>query len=116
MGRAEERRRAARPAAGQLPKHYAPAAKLSFGLGDDADLRERISRLPGPRAGMSLHSKIPSGEEAVSVIPHDAEAFARAHYAELHRCDERERAGLSSKRCRRGGSGGDRGSTPAGGQ
>ena len=24
----------------------------------------------------------------VSVIPHDAEAFARALYAELHRCDE----------------------------
>lgn len=24
----------------------------------------------------------------VSVIPHDAEAFARAIYAELHRCDE----------------------------
>jgi L-threonylcarbamoyladenylate synthase len=23
----------------------------------------------------------------VSVIPHDAEAFARAIYAELHRCD-----------------------------
>jgi L-threonylcarbamoyladenylate synthase len=24
----------------------------------------------------------------VSVIPHDAEAFARALYAELHQCDE----------------------------
>jgi L-threonylcarbamoyladenylate synthase len=24
----------------------------------------------------------------VSVIPHDAEAFARALYGELHRCDE----------------------------
>ncbi len=24
----------------------------------------------------------------VSVIPHDAEAFARAIYAELHHCDE----------------------------
>jgi len=24
----------------------------------------------------------------VSVIPHDAEAFARAIYAELHQCDE----------------------------
>jgi L-threonylcarbamoyladenylate synthase len=24
----------------------------------------------------------------VSVIPHDAEAFARAIYAELHRCDD----------------------------
>ena len=24
----------------------------------------------------------------MSVIPHDADAFARAIYAELHRCDE----------------------------
>jgi hypothetical protein len=35
------------------------------------------------------HTKIPSGENFadVSVMPHDAEAFARALYAELHRCD-----------------------------
>ena len=36
------------------------------------------------------HTRIPSPEPfaCVSVIPHDAEAFARAIYAELHRCDE----------------------------
>ena len=36
------------------------------------------------------HTHIPSAEHfaRVSVIPHDAEAFARAIYAELHRCDE----------------------------
>ena len=36
------------------------------------------------------HTKIPvSGVfGSVSVIPHDAEAFARAIYAELHQCDE----------------------------
>jgi L-threonylcarbamoyladenylate synthase len=36
------------------------------------------------------HTRIPSGFDAanVSVIPHDAEAFARAIYVELHRCDE----------------------------
>jgi L-threonylcarbamoyladenylate synthase len=36
------------------------------------------------------HTHIPSAEDfaGVSVIPHDAEAFARAIYAELHRCDE----------------------------
>ena len=36
------------------------------------------------------HTHIPSGKNFanVSVIPHDAEAFARAIYAELHRCDE----------------------------
>ena len=35
------------------------------------------------------HTKIPGGFNAVnvSVIPHGAEAFARALYAELHRCD-----------------------------
>ena len=35
------------------------------------------------------HTKIPGGGKLadVSVIPHDAEAFARALYAELHRCD-----------------------------
>ncbi|HWX21089.1 MAG TPA: Sua5 family C-terminal domain-containing protein, partial [Candidatus Binatia bacterium] len=34
--------------------------------------------------------RIPSvqGFGRVSVIPHDAEAFARAIYAELHQCDE----------------------------
>jgi L-threonylcarbamoyladenylate synthase len=36
------------------------------------------------------HTRVPSGTglAEVSVIPHDAEAFARALYAELHRCDE----------------------------
>jgi Putative GTP-binding controlling metal-binding len=35
------------------------------------------------------HTRIPFGPGfgGVSVIPHDAEAFARALYAELHRCD-----------------------------
>ena len=35
------------------------------------------------------HTHIPSAEgfARVSVIPHDAEAFARAIYAEFHRCD-----------------------------
>ena len=36
------------------------------------------------------HTQIPgqSGFGRVSVIPHDPEAFARALYSELHRCDE----------------------------
>jgi L-threonylcarbamoyladenylate synthase len=35
------------------------------------------------------HTRIPSGAGfgRVSVIPHDAPAFARAMYAELHECD-----------------------------
>jgi L-threonylcarbamoyladenylate synthase len=42
------------------------------------------------------HTRIPSGEHfaGVSVIPHDAEAFARALYAELHRCDDTGVAGI----------------------
>jgi L-threonylcarbamoyladenylate synthase len=36
------------------------------------------------------HAQIPSPEPfaRVCVIPHDAEAFARAIYAELHHCDD----------------------------
>ena len=36
------------------------------------------------------HRRIPSGKDfgRVSIIPDDAKAFARAIYAELHRCDE----------------------------
>jgi len=43
-----------------------------------------------PKTHVIAHTHIPSGENfaSVSVIPHDAEAFARALYAELHRCDE----------------------------
>ena len=41
------------------------------------------------RIHVIAHTVIPSGEGLgrVSVIPHDAEAFARAIYAELHECD-----------------------------
>ena len=75
---------------GLLTKHYAPKAKLVLlGWRDAADLK---SRLPSPasRIHVIAHTHIPSGEglASVSVIPHDAEAFARAIYAELHRCDE----------------------------
>jgi len=78
---------------GMLPKHYAPRAKLMTLLWhDDRDLREQVLRereLLG-NCHVLAHSVIPSAEGygRVSVIPHDAEAFARALYAELHRCDE----------------------------
>jgi len=78
---------------GQLPKHYAPKAKLwMWNWDDENDLRRRIFALSlGPAAVQILaHTRIPSSETfaGVSVIPHDAEAFARALYAELHRCDD----------------------------
>jgi L-threonylcarbamoyladenylate synthase len=78
---------------GQLQKHYAPQARLLvLGWRDEADLHHQLaSRLPANSAGVHViaHTHIPAGGglAGVSVIPHDAEAFARAIYAELHRCD-----------------------------
>jgi len=73
---------------GQLPRHYSPRAKLMLlSWRDDADLREQAARNYAPRAPspsldgchIIAHSRIPSpaaGFGRVSVIPHDAEAFA----------------------------------------
>lgn len=59
---------------------------------DSADLHSRIAamKLPAHRVHVIAHTHIPpdAGLGRVSVIPHDAEAFARAIYAELHACDE----------------------------
>jgi L-threonylcarbamoyladenylate synthase len=78
---------------GLLKKHYAPKAMLRIlHWRDDADLRSQLSTFNFQLSACQViaHTKIPSGENfaGVSVIPHDAEAFARAIYAELHRCDE----------------------------
>jgi len=75
---------------GLLKKHYAPKARLLvLAWRDDSDLRSRIPHETS-RTQVIAHTRIPSGVglAGVSVIPHDAEAFARAIYAELHRCDE----------------------------
>jgi L-threonylcarbamoyladenylate synthase len=77
---------------GLLAKHYSPKAKLVvLTWRDAADLRSQLSTLnPQPSTCFVIaHTHIPFGENLarVSVIPHDAEAFARAIYAELHRCD-----------------------------
>ena len=78
---------------GQLRKHYAPRAKLVIkSWRDTTDLNQQLStcNLPRSKTHIIVHTHIPSGEGfgGVSVIPHDAEAYARAIYAELHRCDE----------------------------
>jgi L-threonylcarbamoyladenylate synthase len=78
---------------GQLRKHYAPKAKLAvLRWRDDADLAEQTSRFGTPRQEIHVvaHSVIPLREKfgRVAVIPHDAEAFARALYAELRACDD----------------------------
>ncbi len=78
---------------GLLEKHYSPKARLMvLEWSDDADLKAQVARMPQAAAGTHVisHTRIPSGDGfgRVSVIPHDAAAFARAIYAELHACDE----------------------------
>ena len=87
------------PAAGRSPlrspgllhKHYSPKARLLvLKWNDDVELRRQIGGRASPAAcHIVAHTKIPAsfGAANVSVIPHDAEAFARAIYGELHRCD-----------------------------
>jgi L-threonylcarbamoyladenylate synthase len=77
---------------GLLRKHYAPKAKLVvLNWLDDKDLRAKLSTFnPQPSTCFVIaHTRIPAAVDyaEVSVIPRDAEAFARAIYAELHRCD-----------------------------
>jgi len=78
---------------GLLAKHYSPKAKLIvLNWHDDAELKFQISNFKFQISSCHViaHTQIPSGGNfgGVSVIPHDAEAFARALYAELHRCDK----------------------------
>jgi L-threonylcarbamoyladenylate synthase len=78
---------------GLLRKHYAPKARLVLrSWRDTADLNSQLSTLNSQLTAIHViaHTNIPAdaGLGRVSVIPHDAEAFARALYAELHRCDE----------------------------
>jgi len=78
---------------GRLPKHYSPRAKLLIlSWADDQGLRTLLQKHKLDLQGIHIiaHSAVPAGIEParVSVIPHDPEAFARAIYAELHRCDD----------------------------
>ncbi len=78
---------------GLLKKHYAPKAKLMIlHWTHDADLRRQLENSESQIACSHIiaHTHIPTGTDwgGVSVIPHDAEAFARALYGELHRGDE----------------------------
>jgi L-threonylcarbamoyladenylate synthase len=77
---------------GLLAKHYSPKARLVvLNWRDEAELKFQISnfKFQASTVHVIAHTNIPAGFDAahVSVIPHDAEAFARALYAELHRCD-----------------------------
>jgi L-threonylcarbamoyladenylate synthase len=76
---------------GLLRKHYSPRAPLILlEWKDDNELLSLVGRQGAKnRVHIIAHSRVPSGEgfAGVSVIPHDAEAFARAIYSELHACD-----------------------------
>ena len=78
---------------GLLERHYAPKARvLILEWKNDAELVEQLRRhnLPPNKTHILAHTNIPEGSKyaQVSVVPDDAEAFARALYAELHRADE----------------------------
>ncbi len=78
---------------GQLPRHYAPRARLAiWEWKDDEELKARTAECGACRAAVQViaHTRIPSakGFGRVSVIAREPAAFARALYAELHRCDE----------------------------
>ena len=77
---------------GLLEKHYAPTARLVVcSWKEEEDLNAQIAAYRAHATGTFViaHTQIPSGTNlgGVSVVPHDAEAYARALYAELHRCD-----------------------------
>jgi len=78
---------------GLLPRHYSPQTPLVlWSWNTETELLRQSAQcgVPASRIHIIAHTHIPSGEGlgGVSVIPHDPEAFARAIYAELHRCDE----------------------------
>ncbi|HKQ39292.1 MAG TPA: L-threonylcarbamoyladenylate synthase [Verrucomicrobiae bacterium] len=68
---------------GLLPKHYSPKATLAIRQWQDATEMETQPE----EVRIIAHSKIPKHGN-VTIMPHDPEAYGRALYAELHRCDE----------------------------
>jgi len=73
------------------PALFAESQIVGLGWQNEAELRKRISQLDLPfESVISWRIRTFLREKAgrVSVIPHDAEAFARAIYAELHQSDD----------------------------
>lgn len=78
---------------GLLRKHYAPRARLMVTRWrSEAELRSIAGKSGfAPREiSVIAHERIPQSDAfgRVAVIPHDAEAYARALYGELHHCDQ----------------------------
>jgi L-threonylcarbamoyladenylate synthase len=78
---------------GRLLKHYSPKARVIIRVWDNvAEAEALLNSMAGERDRLWLltHTIVPLQIDAshVCVVPHDPEAYARALYAELHRCDE----------------------------
>ena len=78
---------------GQMLQHYAPRAKLCLGSWSRrSDLAQYISNLKVPRTEIHLLTfaikhRVPDFG-GICVMPRRPEAYARALYGELHRCDD----------------------------
>lgn len=78
---------------GLLAKHYAPQARLVIASWENEQQLHAVLQNCGgspETTHILVHRRIPTAQNAgrVCVIPHDPDAFGRALYAELHRCDE----------------------------
>jgi L-threonylcarbamoyladenylate synthase len=78
---------------GQLHKHYSPRARLLVTAWNNDSELARIAQAtvtPAKQIHVITHEHIPHSNPfaRIAIIPHDAEAYARAIYAELHRSDE----------------------------
>jgi L-threonylcarbamoyladenylate synthase len=78
---------------GQLRKHYSPRARLMvLSWRDDVELDARLGAIDAQPSTTHViaHTHVPFAGAfgRVCVLPRDPAAFARAIYAELHRCDE----------------------------
>ncbi len=77
---------------GQLRRHYSPEARLLVRRWTHAgELDALVAKLEVARnrIGIVAYGVIPEGRDfaRVAVVPHDAEAYARALFSELHLCD-----------------------------
>ena len=78
---------------GMLEKHYSPRARMVLANWKSPKEAVELALRDGGKLEQTwviAHDVIPTDARfrAVAVIPHDVEAYARALYAELHRCDE----------------------------
>jgi L-threonylcarbamoyladenylate synthase len=77
---------------GQMPRHYAPNARLlvlTWRDGEDLEGQIAYSRTPADRVCVIAHTNSVPGTRfgRVKMLPLEPAAYARALYAELHQCD-----------------------------